>query len=79
AWVVSTQMREKIRENREELVGGEERKELMDDVKESYGVLVDEVRGNGVGVGDIEKVLGKVLKEKVCIGNVVTIFELVGE
>ncbi len=46
-------------------MGREERKQVMDELKEWYGVVVEEVRWNGLCVGDIEKVVGKVLKEKV--------------
>lgn len=73
ASVVSTHITEKIRQNTHELLGRQETKQLIDHLKESYPVLVDEVTPNPLAVGDIQKVLAKLLKEKVSIRNLVTI------
>ncbi|MEN2452648.1 FHIPEP family type III secretion protein, partial [Bacillus sp. JR_15] len=70
---------EKIRQNTHELLGRQETKQLIDHLKESYPVLVDEVTPNPLAVGDIQKVLAKLLKEKVSIRNLVTIFETLAD
>ncbi|NQW95457.1 flagellar biosynthesis protein FlhA [Bacillus stratosphericus] len=79
ASVVSTHITEKIRQNTHELLGRQETKQLIDHLKESYPVLVDEVTSNPLAVGDIQKVLAKLLKEKVSIRNLVTIFETLAD
>ncbi|MGD6974685.1 flagellar biosynthesis protein FlhA [Bacillus altitudinis] len=79
ASVVSTHITEKIRQNTHELLGRQETKQLIDHLKESYPVLVDEVTPNPLAVGDIQKVLAKLLKEKVSIRNLVTIFETLAD
>ncbi|UYO36953.1 flagellar biosynthesis protein FlhA [Bacillus zhangzhouensis] len=79
ASVVSTHITEKIRQNAHELLGRQETKQLIDHLKESYPVLVDEVTPNPLAVGDIQKVLAKLLKEKVSIRNLVTIFETLAD
>ncbi|KMY19683.1 flagellar biosynthesis protein FlhA [Bacillus pumilus] len=79
ASVVSTHITEKIRQNTHELLGRQETKQLIDHLKESYPVLVDEVTPNPLAVGEIQKVLAKLLKEKVSIRNLVTIFETLAD
>ncbi|AVM23831.1 flagellar biosynthesis protein FlhA [Bacillus pumilus] len=79
ASVVSTHITEKIRQNTHELLGRQETKQLIDHLKETYPVLVDEVTPNPLAVGDIQKVLAKLLKEKVSIRNLVTIFETLAD
>lgn len=79
ASVVSTHITEKIRQNTHELLGRQETKQLIDHLKESYPVLVDEVTPNPLAIGDIQKVLAKLLKEKVSIRNLVTIFETLAD
>lgn len=79
ASVVSTHITEKIRQNTHELLGRQETKQLIDHLKESYPVLVEEVTPNPLAVGDIQKVLAKLLKEKVSIRNLVTIFETLAD
>ncbi|MEI4788911.1 flagellar biosynthesis protein FlhA [Bacillus sp. FJAT-53060] len=79
ASVVSTHITEKIRQNTHDLLGRQETKQLIDHLKESYPVLVDEITPNPLAVGDIQKVLAKLLKEKVSIRNLVTIFETLAD
>lgn len=79
ASVVSTHITEKIRQNTHELLGRQETKQLIDHLKENYPVLVDEVTPNPLAVGGIQKVLAKLLKEKVSIRNLVTIFETLAD
>lgn len=79
ASVVSTHITEKIKQHAHELIGRQETKQLIDHLKESYPVLVEEVTPNPLSVGDIQKVLAKLLKEKVSIRNLVTIFETLAD
>ncbi|MFO6495442.1 MULTISPECIES: flagellar biosynthesis protein FlhA [unclassified Bacillus (in: firmicutes)] len=79
ASVVSTHITEQVKKHAHELIGRQETKQLIDHLKESYPVLVEEVTPNPLSVGDIQKVLAKLLKEKVSIRNLVTIFETLAD
>ncbi len=77
--VVSTHITEILRMNAYELLGRQETKQLIDHVKESYPILVEEVTPNPLSVGDIQKVLAKLLKENVSIRNLTIIFETLAD
>ena len=65
--VVSTHITEMIKTNAHELLGRQETKQLIDHLKESYPILVEEVTPNPFSVGEVQKVLAKLLKENVSI------------
>ncbi|MGG4506142.1 flagellar biosynthesis protein FlhA [Heyndrickxia sporothermodurans] len=77
--VVSTHITELLRANAYELLGRQETKQLIDYVKETYPILVEEVTPNPLSVGDIQKVLAKLLKENVSIRNLTVIFETLAD
>jgi len=77
--VVSTHITEIIKSYAHELLGRQETKNLIDHLKENYSILVDEVTPNPLAIGDIQKVLGKLLKEKVSIRNLPVIFEALAD
>ncbi len=77
--VVSTHITEVIRRNSHELLGRQETKQLIDHLKESYPILVEEVTPNPLAVGDVQKVLAKLLKENVSIRNLPIIFETLAD
>ena len=67
--VVSTHITEVIKTNAYELLGRQETKQLIDHLKETYPILVEEVTPNPLSVGEVQKVLAKLLKENVSIRN----------
>ncbi|PTY79780.1 flagellar biosynthesis protein FlhA [Heyndrickxia sporothermodurans] len=77
--VVSTHITELLRANAYELLGRQETKQLIDHIKETYPILVEEVTPNPLSVGDIQKVLVKLLKENVSIRNLTVIFETLAD
>jgi flagellar biosynthesis protein FlhA len=77
--VVSTHITEVIKANAHELLGRQETKQLIDHLKESYPILVEEVTPNPLSVGEIQKVLAKLLREKVSIRNLPVIFETLAD
>ncbi|MFD1952659.1 flagellar biosynthesis protein FlhA [Paenibacillus thailandensis] len=77
--VVATHLTEIIKRHAHELLGRQETKTLIDNVRESYPALVDELIPSILSVGDIQKVLAKLLKEKVSIRDLVTIFETLAD
>ncbi|WP_102262204.1 flagellar biosynthesis protein FlhA [Mesobacillus jeotgali] len=77
--VVSTHITEVIKANAHELLGRQETKQLIDHLRESYPILVEEATPNPLSVGEIQKVLGKLLKENVSIRNLPIIFETLAD
>lgn len=77
--VVSTHITEIIKANAHELLGRQETKQLIDHLRESYPILVEEATPNPLSVGEIQKVLGKLLKENVSIRNLPVIFETLAD
>lgn len=77
--VVSTHITEVIKSNAFELLGRQETKQLVDHVKESYPILIEEVTPNPLSIGEIQKVLVKLLKENVSIRNLPVIFETLAD
>ncbi|WP_299090110.1 flagellar biosynthesis protein FlhA [uncultured Metabacillus sp.] len=77
--VVSTHITEVIKQHAYELLGRQETKQLVDHLKENYPILVEEVTPTPLGIGDIQKVLAKLLKEKVSIRNLPIIFETLAD
>lgn len=77
--VVATHLTEVVRRHAHELLGRQETKLLIENVKESYPALVEELIPNVLGVGDVQKVLAKLLKEKISIRDLVTIFETLAD
>ncbi|MCF2646558.1 flagellar biosynthesis protein FlhA [Niallia sp. Sow4_A1] len=77
--VVSTHITEVIKANAYELLGRQETKQLVDHVKESYPILIEEVTPSPLSIGEIQKVLAKLLKENVSIRNLPVIFETLAD
>ncbi|MBP2001102.1 flagellar biosynthesis protein FlhA [Paenibacillus shirakamiensis] len=77
--VVATHLTEMIKKHAHELLGRQETKTLVDNLKESYPILVDELIPSVLSVGDVQKVLAKLLREKISIRDMVTIFETMAD
>ncbi len=77
--VVSTHITEIIKRNAHQLLGRQETKQLVDHLKESYPILVEEVTPEPLAIGDVQKVLAKLLRENVSIKNLPVIFETLAD
>lgn len=77
--VVSTHITEVIKRHAHVLLGREETKQLIDHLKESHPILVEEVTPEPLAIGDVQKVLAKLLREKVSIRNLPVIFETLAD
>ncbi|MCR8630796.1 MULTISPECIES: flagellar biosynthesis protein FlhA [Paenibacillus] len=77
--VVATHLTEIIKKHAHELLGRQETRSLIENVKESYPVLVDDLIPNVLSIGDIQKVLVKLLKEKISVRDLVTILETLAD
>lgn len=77
--VVSTHITEVLKQYCHELLGREETHQLIEHVKESYPTLVEEVTPDPLSIGDIQKVLANLLREKISIRNLPVIFEVLAD
>ncbi len=77
--VVSTHLTEELKKNAHRLLGRQETKELIDHLQEEYAILVDEVTPDPLSVGDVQKVLAKLLSENISIRNLPVIFETLAD
>lgn len=77
--VVATHLTELIKRHAHELLGRQETKALVDNIKESYPVLVDELIPSVLTIGEVQKVLAKLLREKISIRDMVTILETLAD
>ncbi|PYF07122.1 flagellar biosynthesis protein FlhA [Ureibacillus chungkukjangi] len=77
--VVSTHLTEIIRANAHELLGRQETKQLIDHLRENYPILVEELTPTPLSIGEIQKVLAKLLRENVSIRNLPIIFETLAD
>ncbi|WP_420912385.1 flagellar biosynthesis protein FlhA [Mesobacillus campisalis] len=73
--VVSTHLTEVIRRHAHELIGRQEVKSLIDHVRETSPAVVEELIPQMMTIGEVQKVLMKLLKEKVSIRNLLVILE----
>ncbi|MBQ0139325.1 MAG: flagellar biosynthesis protein FlhA [Kurthia sp.] len=77
--VVSTHLTEIIRANASELLGRQETKQLIDHLRETSPILVDELTPAPMSIGEIQKVLSKLLDESVSVRNLPIIFETLAD
>ncbi|ANS74015.1 flagellar biosynthesis protein FlhA [Paenibacillus yonginensis] len=77
--VVATHLTETIKKHAHELLGRQETKALIDNLRENYPVLVDDLIPSVLSIGDVQKVLAKLLREKISIRDMVTIFETLAD
>lgn len=73
--VFVTHLKEVIKDNSPELLGRQEVKQLLEGIKDKYDVVVDELIPDILTLGDVQKVLQNLLRERVPIFDLVTILE----
>ncbi|MBF0705174.1 flagellar biosynthesis protein FlhA [Alkalihalobacillus hwajinpoensis] len=73
--VVSTHLTEVIKRHAHELLSRQEVKHLLDNVRESSPAVLEELIPNILSIGDVQKVLMRLLKEKVSIRSLDMILE----
>lgn len=77
--VVATHLTEVLKRHAYELLGRQETKALIENLKTTQPALVEELVPSILSVGEIQKVLSKLLKEKVSIRNLGVIFETLAD
>lgn len=73
--VLVTHLSEIIKKHSYELLGRQEVKMLLDNIKENYSAVVEELIPNLMSLGEVQKVLQNLLRERVPIRDLVTILE----
>jgi len=73
--VMVTHLTETIKTHSYELLGRQEVKLIVDSVKEKYSAVVEELIPDLLTIGELQKVLQNLLKERVPIKDMVTIME----
>jgi flagellar biosynthesis protein FlhA len=73
--VMVTHLTETIKAHSYELLGRQEVKLIVDNTKEKYGAVVEELIPDLMTIGELQKVLQSLLREKVPIKDMVTIME----
>ena len=77
--IIATHLTEVIRNHVDELLTKQDVQNLINNVKESNPVLIDELVPKLLGVGEIQKVLQNLLREGISIRDLLTILETLAD
>ncbi len=77
--IIATHLTEVIRSHIAELLTRQDVQNLVNNLKESNPVLVDELVPKLLGLGDVQKVLQNLLEEGISIRDLLTIFETLAD
>ncbi|SMC65742.1 flagellar biosynthesis protein FlhA [Sporomusa malonica] len=77
--VLATHLTEIIKSHAAEILGRQEVQTLIESVKQNNSAVVDELTPNLLSLGEIQKVLSNLLREKISIRDLVTIFETLAD
>lgn len=77
--VLATHLTEIIRRHAAELLGRQETQQLIDQIKQEYPAVVDELVPELLSVGEIQRVLQNLLAEGIPIRNLVVILEMLAD
>lgn len=77
--VVATQLTEIIRSHADQLLGRQEVQALLDHLKRTCPAVVKEVLGEGLGLGEIQKVLQNLVRERVSVRDLMIIMECLAD
>lgn len=75
AAVLSTHLQEVLRRNCDKVLGRQETKKLIENLKKDYPAVVEEISPDTLPFGTIQKVLQNLLKEGIPVRDLVTILE----
>jgi len=77
--VVATHLTEVIKRHAHEILGRQDVQTLIDNIKQNYPAVVEELIPNLMTIGEIQKVLANLLLERVPIRDLVTILETLAD
>ena len=73
--VIATHMMEVIKSNADKILGRQDTQTLIDNIKKSYPALVEELIPAVLSLGQVQKVLQNLLRERIPIRDLVSILE----
>jgi flagellar biosynthesis protein FlhA len=79
ATVITTHLTELIKSHADELLGREEVRSLLDNLAISHPKVVEELVPNVISLGTVQKVLQRLLKERISIRDLLTILETLAD
>ncbi len=77
--VITTHLMEVLKKNAHKLIDRQMVKRLVDNIEEQSPALVEELVPEGMRIGEIQKVLKRLLRERIPINNLVTILETLAD
>ena len=77
--VIATHLTEIVKSHAGELLTRQDVQKLVDNVRTTNGAVVDELIPNLLGLGDVQKVLQNLLKERVSIRDLVAVLETLAD
>ncbi|WP_340103551.1 flagellar biosynthesis protein FlhA [Rhodohalobacter sp. 8-1] len=77
--VITTHLMEVLKKNAHKLVDRQMVQRLIDNIKEQHPALVEELIPDGLKIGDIQKVLKRLLRERIPVKDLVTILETLAD
>lgn len=77
--VLATHITEVIKQHADEILGRQETQNLIDNLKKTNQALVDEVVPDLLNVGEVQKVLANLLRERISIRDIGTILEVLSD
>jgi flagellar biosynthesis protein FlhA len=77
--IIATHLTEIVRKHAHELMGRQEIQTLIDNIKQNYPAIVDELVPKVMSIGEIQKVIANLLREGVSIRDMVTILETLAD
>jgi len=77
--VVATHLMEMLKEHAADLLGRQDVQEMVDTLRKSHPALVDEVVPTKISLGTLQRVLQRLLRERVPIRDLVSILEALGD
>ncbi len=77
--VITTHLMEVLKRNAHKLVDRQMVKRLIDNIKEQHPALIEELIPEGLKIGDVQKVIKRLLRERIPIKDLVTILETLAD
>ena len=77
--IIATHLTEVVRSHLHELLSRQDVQTLLNNVKETHAILIEELVPKMMTVGEIQKILAKLLREGISIRDLVTILETLAD
>ncbi len=77
--VITTHLMEILKTNAHKLVDRQMTQRLIDNIKETSPALIDELIPDGLKIGDIQKIIKRLLKERIPVKDLTTILETLAD